>query len=198
MQNWYAPSLTDPAEAGVQRWPTAEVLALLKTGYAPQATVSGPMRDVVQHSTQHMSDEDLLAMATYLQAMPVEPAAKRASPAPIDAGILARGAATYSAQCMHCHGARGEGVAGAYPALAGNRGVLMNEVANLVEQTLRGGFAPTTAANPRPFGMPPFMLTLSDQDVAEVLTHVRNSWGNQAPAVTELDVKRVRFGRVGP
>ena len=198
MQNWYAPSLTDPAEAGVQRWPAADVVALLKTGYAPQATVSGPMRDVVQHSTQHLSDDDLRAMATYLQALPVEQLPKRASTSPIDAGILARGSATYSAQCMHCHGAQGQGVADAYPALAGNRGVLMGEVANLVEQTLRGGFAPATAANPRPFGMPPFMLTLSDQEVAEVLTHVRNSWGNQAPAVTELDVKRVRFGRAGP
>ena len=46
--------------------------------------------------------------------------------------------------------------------------------------------------NPRPFGMPPYLLTLSDADIAAVLTHVRRSWGNQAPAVSELDVLNLR------
>ena len=83
----------------------------------------------------------------------------------------------------------------AYPPLAGNRAVLMDNVSNLVEQTLRGGFAPSTAANPRPFGMPPFMTVLNDAEVADVLSHVRNSWGNQAAPVTEFDVKQVRAGK---
>jgi mono/diheme cytochrome c family protein len=57
---------------------------------------------------------------------------------------------------------------------------------------LYGGFSPATAANPRPFGMPPYLLTLTDAEVAAVLTHVRSSWGNQASAVSELQVQQLR------
>lgn len=57
---------------------------------------------------------------------------------------------------------------------------------------MNGGYGPSTAAHPRPFGMPPFVLTLSDADVAAVLTHVRSAWGNQAAPVAELTVQRLR------
>jgi mono/diheme cytochrome c family protein len=199
MRNWYAPSLSDPHEAGVQNWPVAEIVQLLASGQSPRGTVAGPMREVVQHSTQHLSQADLAAMAVYLKALPVEriehPAPSSASALPAS---LTRGANLYQAHCVSCHGERGQGVPGAYPPLAGNRAVLMGNVSNLVEQTLRGGFAPSTAANPRPFGMPPFMQVLGDREVADVLTHVRSNWGNRAPAVTEFDVKRVRAGKANP
>ena len=40
--------------------------------------------------------------------------------------------------------------------------------------------------------MPPWKDVLSDEDIAVVLTYVRNSWGNRAPAVTPAQVKQVR------
>ncbi|MFT6698028.1 MAG: mono/diheme cytochrome c family protein, partial [Polaromonas sp.] len=48
--------------------------------------------------------------------------------------------------------------------------------------------------NPRPFGMPPFMLVLSDTEVASLLTFLRSAWGNQASQVTSFDVNRSRTG----
>jgi len=72
--------------------------------------------------------------------------------------------------------------------------VLMTQTANLVQIVLNGGFAPSTAGNPRPFGMPPYLLALSDAEVAAVLTHIRGSWGNRASAVTELEIHRQRSG----
>ena len=81
---------------------------------------------------------------------------------------------------------------GAYPALAGNRAVTLPVTANLVQVVLHGGFAPATAGNPRPFGMPPFATLLGDADVAAVLTHIRTSWGNRAAPVAEVDVVRQR------
>ena len=73
VHNWYAPSLTDPREAGVADWSRAEIVALLKTGVANRpsglVTASGPMGEVVLRSTQHLSDADLGAMATYLQTL---------------------------------------------------------------------------------------------------------------------------------
>ena len=56
----------------------------------------------------------------------------------------------------------------------------------------QGGFAPNTAANPRHFGKPPFGHVLTDAELAVVATHVRRSWGNAAPAVTELDVLKAK------
>jgi len=191
-QNWYAPSLTRADEAGVADWSLPEIVALLKTGSTPRASVLGPMAEVVQHSTQHLSDADLGAMAGYLKALPPAPLpAQRAAPQVSDA-VAQRGARLYGQHCAQCHGDNGEGVAGAYPRLAGNRAVTMEATANLVQTVLYGGFAPATAGNPRPYGMPPYVLTLSDADTAAVLTHIRTAFGNNAPIVSEFDVSRQR------
>ncbi len=64
--------------------------------------------------------------------------------------------------------------------------------ANLIQVVLNGGFGPSTQGHPRPFGMPPFVLDLSDTDIAAVLTHLRTQWGNNAAPVTELDVLQLR------
>jgi mono/diheme cytochrome c family protein len=190
-QNWYAPSLASPAEAGVADWPLADITQLLKTGSTARASMLGPMAEVVQHSTQHLSDADLLAMATYLKALPPAAVVAKAT-APVEASVASRGAKLYEQQCAQCHGERGEGVAGAYPPLAGNRAVTLGHTANLVQIVLNGGFSPATAGNPRPYGMPPYVLVFSDADTAAVLSHIRNAWGNTAAPVTELDVSRQR------
>jgi mono/diheme cytochrome c family protein len=83
-------------------------------------------------------------------------------------------------------------VAGAYPPLANNRAVNLANSANLIQTVLYGGFAPATQGNPRPFGMPPFVLHISDQDSADLLTFIRSAWGNQGAPVTVQEVTRVR------
>lgn len=195
MQNWYAPSLVLPSEAGMHAWSLDDIVRLLQTGVSGSASVSGPMAEVVLHSTQYLTRDDLRAMARYLKELPTIPAA----PAAASAGAAwpqpsALGAALYDKQCAGCHGDSGEGIAGAYPALAGNRAVQMAEIANLVQIVLHGGFAPATHGNPRPFGMPPFKLELDDRSVAAVLTHIRSAWGNQGAPVGEWDVARYRAG----
>jgi len=197
MQNWYAPSLASNAEAGVGHWSLDDTVRLLRTGTTGIATVLGPMAEVVQSSTQHLSAQDALAMATFLQTVPASQPATPDAPAAavqVSARIAERGARIYRQQCAQCHGERGEGVPGAYPPLVGNRAVTLPLTANLVQVVLGGGFAPATEGNPRPYGMPPFVMLLDDADVAAVLTHIRTSWGNQAAAVTEFDVARQRGG----
>ena len=61
---------------------------------------------------------------------------------------------------------------------------------NLVRVILNGGFPPTTAGNPRPYGMP--SLLLGDDEVAAIASYVRSAWGHQAPAVTALEVRDLR------
>jgi mono/diheme cytochrome c family protein len=192
-QTWYAPSLLDTGQASVADWPIQDIVALLKTGVSPQASVSGPMAEVVQHSTQHMNDADLQAMAVYLKDLPTDSNSPRITSAlAVSVRVAERGAKIYEQHCANCHSQQGEGVVNAYPNLAGNRAVTLAEPTNLVQVVLYGGFAPATTGNPRPYGMPPFVLQLNNADIAAVLTHIRRSWGNNAAPVTELEVNRLR------
>jgi len=204
---WYAPSLLSTNEAGVADWPSADIVALLKNGVAPRGSALGPMAEVVFRSTQYVSDADLNAIATYLKALPQaapEDADRegwwswfrrqRAAPS-LSAESRARGAEIYKEQCADCHGESGEGAVNAFPALAGNRAVTMRIPANLIRIVLSGGFLPATQGNPRPYGMPPFSHVMNDADIAAVLSYVRASWGNDAPAVSALEVQRYRARR---
>ncbi|WP_411884301.1 c-type cytochrome [Polaromonas sp. YR568] len=193
MQNWYAPSLTSPYEAGVSDWDRQHIVSLLKNGVSPRASVTGPMAEVVQQSTQYLNDQDLGAMAQFLKELPGTRAEPPAPVAIITQGdSVTRGAKLYEQHCAQCHGGKGEGIPNAYPALAGNRAVTMGQAVNLVQIVLNGGYAPATAGNPRPFGMPPFVLVLNDADMGLVLTHIRQSWGNRASEITPLEVNRIR------
>jgi mono/diheme cytochrome c family protein len=193
MQNWYAPSLSAPAQAGVADWPVQDIVQLLSTGSSPRGTVMGPMAEVVLHSTQYIEPRDLRAMAVYLKSLPPQAADTdpREPPKP-DPSVMERGGKLYERHCASCHGEQGQGVPGAYPALAGNRAITMPETNNLVQVVLHGGFPPATRGNPRPFGMPPFATVLSDADVAAVITYLRSSWNNRAAPVTELAVTQQR------
>jgi len=202
--NWYAPNLTQDAETGLASTPLPEIVRLLSTGASNTAQTNGPMGEVVQHSLQHLKEADLLAMAVYLQSRaqrathPAPDTAKLArSSTLVSAQVATQGAKVYERQCLQCHGEQGEGLktaAGevAYPSLAGNRAVLLQDPTNLVQLVLYGGYGPATQGHPRPFGMPPAVLELHDHDIAAVLTHLRTQWGNRAGEVTPLQVNRIR------
>ncbi|WP_036596067.1 c-type cytochrome [Ottowia thiooxydans] len=191
MQNWYAPSLASPAEAGVQDWSMQEVVDLLKTGVSAKGAAMGPMAEVVYSSTQHLSEADLQAMATFLRELPPH------APAPqpnthVGSTVRELGAKLYKAQCAECHGDSGEGRDGIYPALAGHRTITQASSANLIKIIVHGGFPPTTSGNPRPYGMPPFGQSLNNEEIAALSSYVRSAWGNKASGVTPFDVNRVR------
>lgn len=198
--NWYAPDLTRDAESGLASTPLPEIVRLLRTGASATAQTSGPMGEVVQHSLQHLQDSDLHAMAVYLQSRAQgtpQPAPAPAQVTRISQQVSTQGAKVYERQCAQCHGEQGEGqqtrsAEVAYPALAGNRAVLLQDPTNLVQLVLYGGYGPATQGHPRPFGMPPAVLELDDRDIAAVLTHLRTQWGHQAGEVTPLQVNRIR------
>jgi len=192
VQNWYAPSLTSPNEASVAEWDVQHIVELMRTGVSARGAVMGPMREVVAGSTQHLTEPDLRAMAVYLKALPqttTEPVPKDAAQSP---SIDSPGGKLYTQHCVACHGEQGEGVAGVYPALAGSRAVTMRMPVNLVHMVLEGGFPPSTGGNPRPYGMPPFATVLSNDEVAQLLSYVRGSWGNRGAPVSALDVAKFR------
>ena len=194
--NWYAPSLLSAQETGLAQQSISEIALLLKSGQNVTAVASGPMAEVVQHSTQHWPEADLLAVATYLkeqaQTNSVSAITNKPPITKSSGNFLSLGAKVYEQHCEQCHQAQGQGVTHAYPALAQNRAVLLSDPTNLVQAVLYGGYPAATTHNPRPFGMPPFVLTLEDQEIAAVLTHLRSQWGNQAAEVTPLQVNRIR------
>jgi mono/diheme cytochrome c family protein len=192
VQNWYAPSLTSPAEAGVADWDTQHIVDLMRSGVSARGAVMGPMREVVGGSTQYLDEPDLHAMANYLKALPQTPVEAAASNVALDPPPDSPGGKLYTQHCVDCHGERGEGVVSVYPALAGSRAVTLRTPANLVHMVLEGGFPPTTVGNPRPYGMPPFATVLSDTEVGELLSYVRASWGNRAEPVSTLQVAQFR------
>ena len=192
---WYAPSLTSNAEAGLGDWDTEHIVALLHTGVSPRATVFGPMAEVVRQSLQHLEVADVRAMAVYLKSLPDTPPPVKAAPRDTSEAAtrqLAQGAKLYDTHCASCHQADGKGVPPGYPPLAGNRAILTDSPVNAIRIVLNGGFAPGTAGNPRPYGMPPYGPLLNDGEVAAVVSHLRASWGNNAPAVTALEVNKYR------
>jgi mono/diheme cytochrome c family protein len=203
MQDWYAPSLHAKEEAGVQHWQREQIVALLKNGITHNASVLGPMAEVVAKSTQHWQDVDLNATAAYLQSLPMQSAPQKRE-AQIAAKSLQQGAALYTQHCATCHGDNGQGLQEldasaalgkvSIPALAGNRAVSLSSSANLVRIILAGGYAPSTSGNPRPYGMPPFVHVLTDTDIAHIATYIRASWGNQANAVSASEVVAQRRG----
>jgi mono/diheme cytochrome c family protein len=150
------------------------------------------MAEVVFRSTQYLTETDLRAMAVYLKGLPASGRAARQEPQAPAQDTVERGRAVYREQCEHCHGPQGEGAPGAYPALAGNRSVVMDPPANVIRAVLSGGFQPATSGNPRPWGMPPFGHVLSDADTAAVVTFIRTQWGNRAAPVSATDVQRLR------
>ena len=62
----------------------------------------------------------------------------------------------------------------------------------LIQTILWGGYTPATTGNPRPFGMPPFVLNLSDRELAALTAFLRSAWSNRAAPVTALEVSQAR------
>ncbi|MFC4277284.1 c-type cytochrome [Achromobacter aloeverae] len=192
---WYGPSLhagpaPDGSAPGLAQWTAADIAALLRDGVSVHGSASGPMAEVVTGGTQYLSPTDALAMANYLKSLPAASVAGTISPP--GKAVLQRGEKLYGTYCVACHQSQGEGRPPAWPALAGNISVTAPSPQNAIRVVLDGGFAPATAANPQPHGMPPFGQVLNDDDVAAVVSYIRNQWGNQAGGVTALQVKRAR------
>jgi mono/diheme cytochrome c family protein len=65
---------------------------------------------------------------------------------------------------------------------------------NTILSVMNGGFPPTTTGNPKPYGMPPFQQIFRDEEIALVVSYIRNTWGNHGSLVTEIDIERSRSG----
>jgi mono/diheme cytochrome c family protein len=136
-----------------------------------------------------MSDADIRAIAVYLKDLPAG-APEPAAIAPPQAQMT-EGEKIYKAACVACHELNGSGAPRIYPPLPGNANLQSADPTSTLRIILDGAQTVTTPRAPNKGSMPGYPK-LSDQEIADVATYIRNAWGNAAPAVTLEQVAKAR------
>jgi alcohol dehydrogenase (quinone), cytochrome c subunit len=204
VDHYVASNLRGDALTGLGSWSEADIVEFLQTGRTKKSGVFGGMTDVVTHSTQSMTREDLAAIAHYLKSLPSaggEAAFKyeEAAATTLSAGQdLTPAGLDYLNNCAACHLSSGRGYEQVFPALAGNPVVNAADPTSLVNIVLTGATVPSTGSAPSHYSMPGFGARLSDEEVADVVTFIRSSWGNEAAAVSPGTVGKLRAALDAP
>ena len=108
----------------------------------------------------------------------------------LEARVL-RGKAVFMGTCSTCHQLEGQGMASVFPPLA-KSDFLMADKERSVHIVLAGLSGPIEVNGQRYENVMPPLANLTDHEIADVLTYVRNSFGNKGDAVTDEEVARVR------
>ncbi|WGF90159.1 c-type cytochrome [Marinivivus vitaminiproducens] len=191
MDGWLAPDITGDPVRGIGAWTDAELAEYLRTGANRFDIASGPMIAIIESVTAAWSDDDMAAAAAYLRSLSTD---APPAPQPVAASdpAMAAGEAIYADRCAACHAGSGEGAKGLFPRLAGAPLAVNDDPISLIRVVLAGSRAGSTDAVPTAPSMPSFAWNLSNGNVADVLTYVRNAWGNAAPPVTPDQVEALR------
>lgn len=199
LEGWIAKSLRGDHKDGLGNWNEEQLVQFLKTGRSDRSAVFGGMSDVVVHSMQYMSDEDLGAIARYLKSLPANDPKdqphvydKQVAQALWNGDDSKPGAAVYIDNCAACHRTDGHGYTRVFPALAGNPVLQSDDPTSLIHIVLKGGTLPATHSAPSTITMPGFAWRLSDEEVAQVVNFIRTSWGNRGSLVKPADVADLR------
>ena len=194
LQGWFAPDITDDARRGLGGWSVSDIVAYLKTGHNTTSAATGPMSETLNLSTSKMSDADLKAIAAYLkQPGGQERQTAAADPSdPPDQKTMKSGAQIYADECSGCHAPDGKGAAGLFPSLNGSPVVQQTDPTTVLHVVLRGALSVGTKPAPTAPAMPQFGWILNNDQVADVVTYIRNNWGNSAPPVSASKVKKTR------
>jgi mono/diheme cytochrome c family protein len=192
LQGWFAPDITGDTHQGLGQWSEGDITGYLKTGHNRITAATGPMAEEVVNATSQYSDSDLNAIAIYLKSLPQRQ--DGAAPAQQGSPVMTAGQAIYRDQCSACHGLDGRGVAMLFPSLAQSSIVQASDPTTAIRLVLRGGRSVATNAEPTAPGMPSFRWQLNDEQVAAVLTYIRNAWQTPAAAVSAETVGKARDG----
>ena len=140
--------------------------------------VVGPMAQTMHESLAKLTDSDIHAIVAYLKSTPAKANTKYVQEAAFT-GPRPVGAQSYLNNCASCHQENGKGLTNSVPALAGNGTVLAGGAETVIKVVLGGIQAQGTYAP-----MPAVGVRMTDQEVADAVNYVRQSWGNKASATT--------------
>lgn len=146
-----------------------------------------------------VAKEEALHLVAYLQSLVqtdlgadlspdfIPSTRKKSEAQQADTSLGLDGLQLYTETCSACHQATGEGIAGAFPPLAGSK-IVNDPDPNILVQIILSGYD----ARPEFGAMPGFADLLTDEEIAAIATHERESWGNKAPAVAPEQVAEIR------
>lgn len=190
LRTWSTPNLT-PASNGLGSWPVEELAAYLKTGRNSFTETFGPMNEVIMNSTRHLSEDDVRAMATYLNGLPAHEGELKAA---ASEEILQAGSTLYDVHCGTCHLPTGLGSesedSGA--RLAGSPVVQASNPAALINVILYAPQPPDPPLPKRWNRMEAFGDKLADDEIAALASFLRSAWGNKGGEVTAEQVAKQR------
>ncbi|WP_186369573.1 c-type cytochrome [Yersinia alsatica] len=207
IDGWTAFNITSDPHAGIGGWSQEQIVQYLRSGHVDgKAQAAGPMAEVIENSTRHLTDSDLNAMAVYLRTLkPLNPDDETKSrsdwgqPAtsvntlrgmPFTADNNTDGARLYLGNCASCHGFTGGGVQdGYYPSLMKNSVVGASAPNNLINVILHGVSRKT---NDGAVFMPGFANTLTDEQVVSLSNYLLQQFGQPALNIKADDVKTLR------
>jgi nitrite reductase (NO-forming) len=158
-------------------------------GALAQLIVTGPTDKNIYSGK--LADQFYYPPVTKDSAGPVKPAVAPATPELSFADRFKNGQALFQTNCVACHQSTGLGLPGSFPPLA-KSDFLMNRQDMGIGVLLHGINNEPITVNGKHFqGVMP-QLSLTDDEIASILTYVRNSWGNKGPAIKASDVKKIR------
>ena len=105
--------------------------------------------------------------------------------------LMTKGQGIYNANCAACHQPNGQGLAGAFPPLAGSD-YLSGNREDVISAALFGLTGPITVNGVDYNGVMPSLGHLPDEDLAAAITYVFGSWGNDLAAVSVAEVAAIR------
>ncbi|HEY0749446.1 MAG TPA: cytochrome c [Steroidobacteraceae bacterium] len=189
IDNGIAPDLTANMRTGLGNWSIEDIAEYLASGRNARAAAGSGMADVITFSTSLMNDADRRAIAVYLKSQPASATIAASAP---DSGAMRRGAAIYSDACASCHLENGVGQSRVFPPLGNDAMLQQQDATGVAHLVLAGTQIGISLSRPSPLSMPSFAWKLTDREIADVSTFIRNSWGNQAAEVTVSDVTDLR------
>jgi mono/diheme cytochrome c family protein len=188
----FAPRLDVAERSGLKSWSVEDIVEYLQSGRNAKSHAGELMSEVVVNSTSRMSDADVRAIAVYLKDLPMGAPEPVVTPPP--PAQMASGQKLYGSACIACHEVDGSGAPRIYPPLPGNANLQSADPSSTLRIILDGAQTVTTPRAPNKGSMPAYPK-LSDQEIADVATYIRNAWGNAAPAVTPEQVAKARKAR---
>lgn len=189
LENWFAPNIRGGENGGIAHWDNDDIVEYLKHGRAKHTAPMQRMGEVVAISTQFLREEDLQAVATYLNSL--DDTASEPAEAP-EAARLEAGEGLYFDNCAACHAADRTGVPYVFAPLDTSNKISAKDPSTAIRIILGGARAQQTETVQSMPAMPPFAWKLNDAQIADLLTYLRSNGERPSGAVSAADVAEMR------
>jgi len=191
-----APDITATALAD-RGWNREDLVLFFETGASPQGSAFGDMFPAIKNSLRLLTDDDRMAIATYLMDVDGNAPDEEMAMAKVvgeNAHEITSGRTLYLSNCSLCHGPNGQGIESTMPRLAGNSTLAQPDGINLI-QVMAHGIDPQRMSPTLGYGpMPGFLGRLSPAQMADLANYVRSVFainGNDLPDLSQEDVNRI-------